>query len=33
LTDEVPGEYLYQVDAEDPLILEVIEEWIREEEE
>ena len=33
LTDEVPGAYLYQVDADDPLILEMINEWEREEEE
>jgi len=33
LTDEVPGAYLYQVDADDPLILEIIDEWEREEEE
>jgi RNA:NAD 2'-phosphotransferase (TPT1/KptA family) len=33
LTDEVPGAYLYQVDADDPLILEMIDEWEREEEE
>lgn len=33
LTDEVPGEYLYQVEETDPMIVETIEEWERIEEE
>ena len=33
LTDEVPGEYLYKVDEDDPMILETIEQWELEEEE
>jgi putative RNA 2'-phosphotransferase len=33
LTDEVPGEYLYKVDEDDPLIVETIEQWELEEEE
>ena len=33
LTDEVPGEYLYKVDEDDPMIQEIIEQWEREEEE
>ena len=32
LADEVPGEYLYKVDEDDPMILETIEQWEREEE-
>lgn len=33
LADEVPGEYLYKVDEDDPMILEIIEQWELEEEE
>ena len=33
LTDEVPGEYLYQVEETDPMIVETVEEWERIEEE
>lgn len=33
LTDEVPGEYLYQVEDTDPMIVEIVEEWVRLEEE
>lgn len=33
LTDEVPGEYLYQVEDSDPMIVETVEEWTRLEEE
>ena len=33
LTDEVPGEYLYQVEETDPMIVETVEEWVRIEEE
>jgi putative RNA 2'-phosphotransferase len=33
LTDEVPGEYLYQVEADDPIITEIVAEWTRQEEE
>ena len=33
LTDEVPGEYLYQVEETDPMIVETVEEWERLEEE
>jgi putative RNA 2'-phosphotransferase len=33
LTDEVPGEYLYKIDEDDPIILEIIEQWELEEEE
>ena len=33
LTDEVPGEYLYQVEETDPMIVETVEEWERSEEE
>ena len=32
LADEVPGEYLYKVDEDDPMILETIEQWEQEEE-
>ena len=32
LTDEVPGEYLYKVDEDDPMIVETIEQWEQEEE-
>ena len=32
LTDEVPGEYLYKVDDDDPMIQEIIEAWLQEEE-
>jgi putative RNA 2'-phosphotransferase len=31
LTDEVPGEYLYQVEADDPLLLEIVAQWEQEE--
>ena len=33
LTDEVPGEYLYKVEEDDPMIVEMVQEWEREEEE
>jgi putative RNA 2'-phosphotransferase len=33
LTDEVPGEYLYKVEADDPMIVEKVQEWERQEEE
>ena len=33
LTDEVPGEYLYKIDEDDPIIVEIIEQWELEEEE
>ncbi|MDB3858710.1 RNA 2'-phosphotransferase [Candidatus Poseidonia sp.] len=33
LADEVPGEYLYQVEETDPMIVETVEEWTRLEEE
>jgi len=33
LTDEVPGAYLYKVEDDDPMIIETIEQWEREEEE
>ena len=33
LTDEVPGTYLYKVEDDDPMIVEIIQEWEREEEE
>ena len=32
LTDEVPGDYLYRVDEDDPMIQEIIAEWEQEEE-
>ena len=32
LTDEVPGDYLYKVDDDDPMIQEIIAEWEQEEE-
>jgi len=33
LTDEVPGDYLYKIEDDDPLILEMVAEWERQEEE
>ena len=33
LTDEVPGEYLYKIEADDPLILEMVAQWEIEEQE
>ena len=33
LVDEMPGEYLYRLEADDPMILEIIAQWELEEEE
>jgi len=33
LVDEMPGEYLYRLEADDPIILEMIAQWEIEEEE
>ena len=27
LVDEMPGEYLYRIDADDPIILEIVAQW------
>ncbi|MEJ6716359.1 MAG: RNA 2'-phosphotransferase, partial [Euryarchaeota archaeon] len=33
LVDEMPGEYLYQVEADDPIVLEIVAQWELEEQE
>ena len=33
LVDEMPGEYLYKLEADDPIILEIIAQWELEEQE
>ena len=33
LVDEMPGEYLYRIEADDPMVLEIIAQWELEERE
>ena len=33
LVDEMPGEYLYRIEADDPMVLEIIAQWELEEQE
>jgi RNA:NAD 2'-phosphotransferase (TPT1/KptA family) len=33
LVDEMPGEYLYQIEEDDPMVLEMIAQWELEEQE